>query len=61
MSPPTRLAPVVRQAVRDPRSLPPRDVLQLQRAVGNREVGRLLAGAVRGRTPPGTGDATCLP
>lgn len=39
----THPAPLIQQAKLDPKSLLPRDVLQLQRTVGNRAVGQLLA------------------
>lgn len=54
-------AAVIQRAERAPGSLTPRDVLQLQRAVGNRAAARLLSRASRRPpTPPGE-NATGLP
>jgi hypothetical protein len=44
---PEHPAAIVHRASHDPGALSPGDALQLQRAVGNRAVGRLLAGAVQ--------------
>jgi hypothetical protein len=57
----TRHAEVVRRAGLDPDSLTPRDVLQLQRAVGNRAVARLLSGRAQRHAPPRKANATGLP
>jgi hypothetical protein len=46
---PTPTGALLRQADADPVSLTPRNVLQLQRTVGNRAVTRLLGGAARPR------------
>ncbi|HKP13956.1 MAG TPA: EndoU domain-containing protein [Blastocatellia bacterium] len=59
--PRTHHAALFQRAGRDPRSLTPRDVLQLQRAVGNRAVGQLLAPAARREPPPQKANATGLP
>src|ERR1041385_2211889 len=62
---------LIRRAGLHPASLAARDVLQLQRAVGNREVGRLLGGkarasdsqepSVRHQDAPRKGNGTGLP
>jgi hypothetical protein len=58
--PPTRAALAVR-AERDPRSLTTDEVLQFQRAFGNRAVSRLFAGASRSQSSEEKGDQTGLP
>jgi Domain of unknown function (DUF4157) len=54
-------AAVIRRASLDPNSLTPRDVLQLQRAVGNRAVGKLLGQTARRQLPPRRENLTGLP
>jgi hypothetical protein len=44
-------ATIIQRASRDPSSLTPRDVLQLQRTIGNQAVNRLLAGTFNRRRP----------
>jgi hypothetical protein len=43
----THPATIIQRARRDPRSLTPRDVLQLQRTIGNQAVGPFLTGRVQ--------------
>lgn len=57
----THRAALVRRAGLAPRSLTPRDVRQLQRAVGNRAVGQLLARTARPRPSESKENATGLP
>ena len=52
---------VVRRAAVAPDSLRPRDVLQLQRAVGNKAVGQLLSQAARPQPPQKKESETGLP
>ncbi len=59
--PRTHHAALLQRAGLAPRSLTPRDVLQLQRAVGNRAVGQLLAGTARRESSPPKANPTGLP
>jgi hypothetical protein len=43
----TQLATIIQRTGRDPGSLSPRDVLQLQRTIGNQAAGRLLAETIQ--------------
>lgn len=59
--PHTRLAPLIRRAGRDPRSLTPRDVLQLQSVLGNKATAQLLSRTAQSQPTRPARNTTGLP
>lgn len=59
--PQTHPATIIQRAKLDPSSLTPRDVLQLQRSIGNQAVGRLLAQAAKYQLVAPKENKTSLP